>query len=164
VRAAPLALVLAFALVLVGCAEKAPSESVPELADRLERVDAAISDDQLARARAAVDDLVREATRARMDGEITADQADEILRAAAELLRRLPSGGDQPTADPTEPAEPTDPTESTSPEAPPAPEPDAGDEGDDDEDGDEKDKKGHEADKDDEPGKAKGHDQGKGPR
>ncbi|MET0525803.1 MAG: hypothetical protein ABWZ91_13440 [Nocardioides sp.] len=151
VRAVPAAMVLAVALVLVGCGEKAPSEAVPELADRLERVDSAIADDQPARARKAVDALVREANRARMDGEITADQADEILRAAAELLRRLPSGGDDPTADPTEPADPTGPTEPTTPDAPPAPEPHEH----------EKDKKG---DKDDGPGKAKGHDEGKGPR
>jgi hypothetical protein len=154
VRAALVAVALAVALVLVGCAEQAPSESVPELADRLEQVDAAIADGQPAMARAAVDDLVTEATRARMDGEITADQADEILRAAAELLRRLRSGGDQPTP------EPTGPTESTTPEAPPEPEPDEGDE----DEKDEKDEKGHKGDKDDEPGEAKGHDKGKRPR
>ena len=157
-RAARVALVLAVALVLVGCAEKAPSESVPELADRLEQVDAAIAADQPAMARAAVDDLVKGATRARMNGEITAEQADEILRAAAELLRRLGSGGDGPTAEPTEPAE--EPAESTTPEPPPAPGPDQGDE---DEDGDEKGHKGHKGDKADEPGEAKGHDKRKRP-
>jgi hypothetical protein len=88
-----------------------------------------------------------------MDGEITADQADEILRAAAELLRRLRSGGDEPTP------EPTGPTESTTPEAPPEPEPDEGDE-----DEDEKDEKDEKGDKGDEPGEAKGHAKGKRPR
>jgi hypothetical protein len=156
-RSGPAAVVLAVALVLVGCGEQAPSEAVPELADRLERVDAAIADDQPAGARRAVDALVRAATQARMDGEITADQADDILRAAAALLQRLPSGVDDPTPDPTAPTEPTEPA---SPEPPPAPAPGEGD----DEGDDEKDEK-HEKGKkpDHEPGKPKGPDKPKKP-
>lgn len=81
---------VASASALVACGGDAPpSEAVPALADRLERVDAAIADDRPDRARRAVEALVDEATRARMDGSITADQADKILRAAGELLERL---------------------------------------------------------------------------
>ena len=154
-RSGPAAIVLAVALGLVGCGEQAPSEAVPELADRLERVDAAIADDQPASARRAVDALVRAATQARMDGEITADQADEILRAAGALLQRLPSGVDDPTP---EPSAPTAPAEPASPPPPPAPAPEGNDDDGEKDDKEEKDEKGG---KPDDPGKPKGPDKPK---
>ena len=131
---------LAAASVLVACGgDPPPAEAVPALADRLERVDAAIADDRPDRARRAVEALVSEATRARMDGSITADQADEILRAAGQLLERLGSGEGDPKPDQSLPTTPTLPTD--------VPDEDEGDpaENDDDGPGDkDKDKEGDE--------------------
>jgi hypothetical protein len=111
-HAAGAAALLATASVLVACGGDAPpAESVPALADRLERVDAAIADDRPERARRAVEALVDEATRARMDGSITADQADEILRAAGELLARLGTAEDDTSPDQRDPATPSPPTD-----------------------------------------------------
>lgn len=96
---------LATANVLVACGGSAPpAEDVPALADRLERVDDAIADDRPDRALRAIEALVDEATRARMDGSITADQADEILRAAGELLERLRTDRNEEAPDPSDPA------------------------------------------------------------
>ncbi len=87
----PLAAMLVFlALTVTACGQEAsPAETVPALADRLEQVDAALADGQTFRARKAIDDLLDEAAQARLDGALTADQADRILRAATELIRAL---------------------------------------------------------------------------
>jgi hypothetical protein len=92
------------ALVLTACGrDESPAESVPELSHRLEQVDAAIVDGEPDRAREAVDALLDEAAQARVDGDLTADQADRILRAATELLRALPEDSTDapPSTDPS---------------------------------------------------------------
>jgi len=129
---------LAVGTIAAACGGDAPpAESVPHLADRLERVDEAIADDRPGQARRAVEALVDEATAARMRDDLTAEQADAILRAAARLLDRLPTTPD-PSPEPTEPVEPTSP-----PGDPEGREPEGGDE----EHGDEKDEK-HEKEED----------------
>jgi hypothetical protein len=91
-RAGAVATLLVVTTVLTGCGEEtSAADAAPELADRLERVDAAIVADRPERARKAVRGLVNETTEALMDGRITTDQADEILRAARALLERLPA-------------------------------------------------------------------------
>ena len=118
---------------LVACGGDAPpSEAAPALADRLERVDAAIADDRPDRARRAIEALVDEATQARMDGRITADQADEIIRAAAELLDRLGTERDGEAPDPKDSPTPVPPMDE--PDHEDADEPERGDEGHDGED------------------------------
>ena len=57
--------------------------------DRLERIDAAIVGDRPGRARREIRALANDTTRALMDGEISGDRADAVLRAARELLDRL---------------------------------------------------------------------------
>ncbi len=121
---------------LVACGGDAPpSEAVPALADRLERVDAAIADDRPDRARRAIEALVDEVTRARMDGRITADQADEIIRAAAELLDRLGTERDGEAPDPTDSPSPLPPMDE--PDHEDADEPERGAEGHDGDEGNE---------------------------
>jgi hypothetical protein len=104
-RAWFVAMLLAASAVLVGCGDDtSPAETEPALAERLDRVDAEIAADDLAGARKAVQALINETARARVDGSISAEQADAILRAAAELLRRLPRDGDAPEPPPSSPS------------------------------------------------------------
>ncbi len=155
-RALGALLVGAIANALVACGgDEPPAEAVPALADRLERVDAAITDERNDRARRAVEALVDEATRARMDGSITADQADEIIRAAAELLDQLgtESGGDRP--DPTDPATPAPPADT--PDLDETDEPEGDGEGRDDDD------EGNGKGKGEGNGKGNGRSEGNGP-
>lgn len=64
-------------------------ESASDQDDRLERIDAAIVGDRPGRARREIRALANDTTRALLDGEISGDRADAILRAARELLDRL---------------------------------------------------------------------------
>jgi hypothetical protein len=91
-RVAAAALVLALAPALVSCGgdEEVPSEQVPALGKHLEEVDAAIGSRDYAAARAAVKELVAEAARAQVDGELSDDQAQRIVTAARSVLERLP--------------------------------------------------------------------------
>jgi len=109
-RTAFLAAALALAaLLLTTCGrDQTPAQAVPELSHRLDEVDAAIVSGDPDEARKAVDALLDEAAQARVDGDLTADQADQILRAATRLLRALPEGGpdapisDEPSFEPPE--------------------------------------------------------------
>ena len=82
-------------LALTGCGDDAPpSESAPALADRLDDVDTAIEAGKLDEARQAVEDLVADTAQAEVEGDISQDQADQILEAARELLAELPERGE----------------------------------------------------------------------
>lgn len=82
-------------LTLAACADDAPpSQSAPALSDSLEEVDAAIEAGQLEDARRAVEELIEETAQARVDGDISDEQADQIFDAAQEVLDRLP-GSDE---------------------------------------------------------------------
>lgn len=103
------ALVLA-AVLLAGCGgETPPAEAVPELTDRLARVDRAVSSGDETSIRQRVESLVAAAQSARDDGRITDVQEDRILVAARALLAQLP---DEQAPEPT-PSE--SPTPSTTP-------------------------------------------------
>ncbi|RHW27509.1 hypothetical protein D0Z08_07405 [Nocardioides immobilis] len=79
-------------LAAAGCSdEQPPGESAPALAERLDKVDAAIEDGELGEARRAVDELVAETARALVADEITDDEADRIFDAAREVLAELPA-------------------------------------------------------------------------
>lgn len=148
-RRAPLghlAAVAAVAVLLAGCgSESTPAESAPELAEGLERVDAAIVDGKDPAARDAVRALVADTEEALAAGEIEQAQADAILAAADALLDEL--GAAEPPK-PQEPVTPESDETTESPEVQPEdPEPSEEDEK---PEKDEKPGKGH--------GKAKGHD------
>ena len=91
-RLAAAALVLALSPVLVSCGgdEPAPSEQVPALGKHLDEVDAAVGAGDHAAARAAVKELVAEAARAQVDGELSDEQAPRIVAAARSVLENLP--------------------------------------------------------------------------
>ena len=169
-RALGVATLLACLGAFVACgSDEPPAEAVPALAEHLEQVDDAIADERPGRARRAVEELVDEATRARMDGSITAEQADEILRAAGRLLDRLGSEGDSKDAgDPTPPADSPDDVpdgeDAEEPEPATPPEDDSEDDGEDKED-DPGEKHGDkDKDKDKDRGKGdRGHGGGNGP-
>jgi ABC-type glycerol-3-phosphate transport system substrate-binding protein len=90
VAAAVLALAMAPALVSCGGDESAPSEQVPALGKHLEKVDEAVGSGDYAQARAAVKELVAEAARAQVDGELSDEQAQRIVTAARSVLENLP--------------------------------------------------------------------------
>lgn len=87
---AALALALVPALVSCGGDEAVPSEQVPALGKHLEEVDAAIESGDHAAARTAVKELVAEAARAQVDGELSDEQAQRIVTAARSVLENLP--------------------------------------------------------------------------
>lgn len=91
-RVATGALVLALVPVLVSCGgdDVVPSEQVPALGKHLDEVDAAVSAGDPAAARAAVKELVAEAARAQVDGELSDDQVQRIVTAARSVLENLP--------------------------------------------------------------------------
>jgi hypothetical protein len=86
-----------------GCgADTSPAESVPELAEHLDAVDAAIVEEKWSSAKAALEDLGRAATEAREAGELSDSEAQAILAAADRLESRLPEPQDsEPAAEPT---------------------------------------------------------------
>lgn len=78
-------------LLATGCSdEEPPSRSVPALEEQLDKVDEAIEKGDLEEARKAVDELATETTRARIEGDITEDQADRILEAVEDVVAELP--------------------------------------------------------------------------
>ncbi|TGN63679.1 hypothetical protein EXE59_06740 [Nocardioides eburneiflavus] len=91
-RVAVAALVLALAPALGSCGgdEAVPSEQVPALGKRLDEVDAAVGSGDYAGARVAVKELVAEAARAQVDGELSDEQAQRIVTAARSVLENLP--------------------------------------------------------------------------
>lgn len=106
---------LAMTMTLTGCSSDAPpSESAPELATRLDRVDAAIESGDYDRARAAVEALVAATAKAQVAGRISDDEADRILDAARDVLAELPEeGSETPATDPTTTPTPQIPTPTT---------------------------------------------------
>lgn len=91
-RLAAGALVLALAPVLASCGrdDAPPSEQVPALGEHLDEVDAAVGAGDHAGARAAVKELVAEAARAQVDGELSDEQVQRIVAAARSVLENLP--------------------------------------------------------------------------
>lgn len=115
----------AVALALGGCGgDETAADKVPALGDRLEQVDDAIVDGEYDAARESLDELVRAATRARGNGNLTEREADRILAAAAELAAALPEEDEAPEEEPEESQEPTPtptPTESETASESPTP-------------------------------------------
>ena len=140
VRRLLLPVLLVLALPLGGCGtETAPSAAVPELADRLEAVDAAVVAQEPPRIRRAVKLLIATAEDGEESGELDAGQVESIVAAAETLLAELPAEVDQPAPSPT--------TSSPTPPSSPTPSP-KDEEKEEDEDDEEKGK----------PGKGKGRD------
>lgn len=71
-------------------AEAGPGEQVPGLVRVLERVDAAVVDGRYGRARVATGTLAARAARARVAGELPAEETEDILDAARALVDQLP--------------------------------------------------------------------------
>jgi hypothetical protein len=112
------------AMVAAGCgSDTTPADSVPELADRLERVDSAVATGDEARIRQRVEALVAATESARDEGSLDDEDAERILAAADAMLARLPA--EEPAPEP-----PSPPTSSPTTEIPEPPEEDEGDEGD----------------------------------
>ena len=99
-----LAMLLALAVTATGCTQDSPVDSAPELATRLDRVDAAIAAGQQGEVRDAVDALMRATSRAETDGRIDQAAADRITTAARRLLRSLSPGEPDVAVDSTSPA------------------------------------------------------------
>jgi serine/threonine protein kinase len=104
---------LAGAVAGGGCGQDTPppGEAVPALADRLQRVDAAIEAGNYGQARAAVEALVAETAHAEVAGNLSSQEADRILTAARALLAQLPADPSESPAQ--EPAPSTDAPEET---------------------------------------------------
>ncbi len=78
-------------LLTGGCSEDpAPGESVPALATSLDEVDAAVEAGDYRKARREVEDLIAETAQARVEGDISDEQADQIFEAAHDVLAQLP--------------------------------------------------------------------------
>lgn len=85
-------------LAMMGCAaETPPGESVPELSTQLDRIDDAIEDGNLSKARKVTEKLVAQTAVARADGAISKDAANQIFEAAEALLEQLPEGNRTPS-------------------------------------------------------------------
>ncbi len=81
-----------------------PGQALPQLRILLSQVDAALADRHYPDARKALDALVRATTTARDTGQLSTEQADRILAAAAQLTAELPRRTPAPTVEP-EPAD-----------------------------------------------------------
>jgi hypothetical protein len=141
------------AVVAAGCGtDEAPADAAPELAERLERVDRAVTSGDEAQIRERVESLVDATESAQTAGQLDEDQADRILAAADALLAQLPD----------ERPEPESPASSSPASPTPEVEEDEGDEGEDDGDhggeGSGESGSGHDKDK----GKGHGKSKGKG--
>jgi len=96
---------------LSGCgADASPAASVPELAEHLDAVDAAVVEEDWTSAQAALEDLTRATTEAQDAGELAGTDAEAILAAADRLESRLPEA---PKPEPTPKPTPTPDQEST---------------------------------------------------
>lgn len=88
--AAALLTFLVLGLALVACgADTPPGEKVPDLAAQLERVDAAVANEDHKAARSAVQDLVAATAAAELAEQITDEEADRIVAAARQVLANL---------------------------------------------------------------------------
>ena len=86
----------AMLLVATGCSdEEPPGDSAPALADRLDKVDAAIEDGDYDAARKAVEELAAETAQARIEGDITDEQAERIFEAVEDVRAELPEPKDE---------------------------------------------------------------------
>ena len=92
-----------------GADENTPLEAVPELEAALTRVDDAILNETYQQARVATRDLKQLVIAAKASGELTNNQADEIITAAVQLVQDLPRS---PSPAPTESLTPS-PTPTT---------------------------------------------------
>lgn len=104
-RLAPLLVAVA---LLAGCGGGTPAAPPAALTQALARVDAALGAHDWGRARTALDELVRRTVLAREAGEVSAEEADRILAAAARLAAGVPSPSPAPTATRTPSAAPED--------------------------------------------------------
>lgn len=88
---------------LSGCgADASPAASVPELAEHLDAVDAAVVEEDWTSGQAALHDLARATTEAQDAGEFADADAEAILAAADRLESRLPEAPNpEPTPRPT---------------------------------------------------------------
>jgi hypothetical protein len=144
------------AMVAAGCGgETAPTESAPELAEQLERVDQAVVAGDDARIRNRVESLMAATESARDDGRLDDEQADRILAAGEAMLARLPA--EEPAPEPSPPS--SSPTTET-PEPPEEDEDDEGDEGDNSGPGGGGSEEKPEKDKPEKPDEGKGHGKG----
>jgi hypothetical protein len=69
------------------------AEQVPALSTRLDRVDSALAEHRFAAARRDLHALINATTSARRSGDLSAEKAQRILAAAAEVLDALPASG-----------------------------------------------------------------------
>jgi hypothetical protein len=89
-RTAP-TLLLAALLLATGCgADPSPADAAPELATRLDSVDAEIAAGNYNRARTTLEALAESAVRAERAGDLDESQADRIAAAVSALLAELP--------------------------------------------------------------------------
>jgi len=86
-------LVVAAVVLAAGTAcgsESPPAERVPALGSQLEAVEDAVADGDYHQVRAVLERMVARAARAELAGTITSDQAEEIRRAARDVVAALP--------------------------------------------------------------------------
>ena len=115
VRAALVAVIIGLATLSACGGDESPSQAVPELADHLEDVDAALAEGDRESAQDALTDLVEAARDAAASGDLSASEADEILTAAERLESRL-AGEPAPEPAPESPSEEPVVPEETQPE------------------------------------------------
>lgn len=143
-RLQPAAWALVVAATASACGgQQVPADEAPQVADRLDDVDAAVSRHDYPAAHDALQALMRTTTQAAKDGDLTEEQAQQIVASARRVDAQLPA------AEPTEPAAPESP--SASPSGTPAP--DTGDSGQDPEPPGHGKAEGHE----EHPGHSEGH-------
>lgn len=101
------ALATAAGLALAGCgSQPTAGEAAPAVRAALTSLDDAVADERYRRARAALRDLVEATIKARRAGQLTPEQADRILAAAARVDASMPKPPPQPVVEETEePAE-----------------------------------------------------------
>jgi uncharacterized membrane protein YgcG len=107
---ARMAVTVAALLVLLatGCGDTStPAKTVPELRSGLSRLDHALVGRHYVVARKQLDQLVRTTVTARRAGDLEAEQADQILAAAAALLSAMPKPQPSPERAPRSPVSPS---------------------------------------------------------
>lgn len=91
-RAASLLAAVVLGLALAACSEETPpDEQAPALAERLDKVDEAVAEEDYDKARREVEELVGETAKAQVKGDISDEQAQRILEAARDVLEELPA-------------------------------------------------------------------------
>ena len=118
-RAAAVALTVGLVTLSACGGEESPSQAVPELADHLDDVDAALAEGDRESAQDALTDLVEAATDAEESGDLSSADTRAILAAAERLESRL-AGEPAPEPDEETPSdEPVVPEETQSEEVEP---------------------------------------------